>query len=43
MGQQGGHIDDAKSAYQRAQSVAQAAGLEDIVKLATDAIMEKAR
>ena len=34
---------DAKSAYQRAQSVAQAAGLEDIVRLASEAIVEKSQ
>ena len=33
---------DAKSAYQRAQSVAQAAGLDDIVRLASEAMVEKA-
>jgi tetratricopeptide (TPR) repeat protein len=36
-----GRANDAKSAYQRAQSVAQAAGLEDIVRLASEAIMGK--
>jgi tetratricopeptide (TPR) repeat protein len=38
-----GSAGEAQSAYQRAQAVAQAAGLEDIVKLASEAIMEKAR
>ena len=37
-----GRATDAKAAYHRAQSVAQAAGLEDIVRLASEAIMEKA-
>jgi tetratricopeptide (TPR) repeat protein len=36
-----GRADDATSAYQRAQAVARAAGLEDIVKLTSDAIVEK--
>jgi tetratricopeptide (TPR) repeat protein len=37
-----GRATDAKSAYQRAQSVAQAAGHEDIVRLVSEAITEKA-
>jgi tetratricopeptide (TPR) repeat protein len=38
-----GNAVEAKAAYQRARAVAQAAGLDDIVKLAAEAIMEKAR
>jgi tetratricopeptide (TPR) repeat protein len=36
-----GRASDAKAAYQRAQLVAQAAGLEDIARLGSEAIMEK--
>ena len=38
-----GHVNDARAAYQRAQSVARAAGLDDLIKLATEAITEKAQ